>query len=228
MRRGERFGRILAVLMCLAAIGAPQARAQVVIAGHGTRALQPDAPYCADPFQVGVRPVRFSEDDSLSIADLVADTDAALSLRGVTLGRVNTRSVVNGESRDDAGGGCRIYRVTLAYEDMVLSVARELQGHPCAYEHVRHHELHHIDIYRNWTVGMAPRLRLALREKFPAGSFTGTATQRAQAVQIGLDLLRAVLPQQHAFDSDEEYAQNATACDRDIAAIGLRAALHPD
>jgi hypothetical protein len=116
------------------------------------------------------------------------------------VGAVITRSSVY-VSKD----GCS---AVVGYKEPVLYVSRELRRDPCAFQHVLEHEQHHVSLYQRNLQGIDARIK--------ARAAAGEDLFQAAKAEV-----LAVQAEHQAFDSDEEYESNRTACEGKVARLAL-------
>ena len=114
--------------------------------------------------------------------------------------------------------GCREFKTSLGFIHNTLYIGSELQDSFCAVREVRNHELHHVQLYKNF---LEDKLPTRLSEVIPSlqsqlvGLSDVAATQHIQ--DLLYPILREIMPEQNAFDSDGEYHRLANACNGAIA-----------
>jgi hypothetical protein len=115
--------------------------------------------------------------------------------------------------------GCALIQVHGGYRNALMRIASELPKGSCAYEHVLEHENEHARLYAEHLPKAVEKAQDVADRRAPAHWPRSHQEAGAEAALLLFTVLREVMPAQHAFDSDEEYAKNATACDRAIPRI---------
>jgi hypothetical protein len=174
-----------------------------------------------------VSPLPFSpqEDTSQGFAKIQTMTSSVLSVSpqgGHGVGATRAALVARHSlTRDDRG--CLHLELEVGYTPVVSYVARELQNNECAANHVLEHERHHVQIYRDALLTLPQRVESKLRPLFnqvleSADSENGIR----QLKEFALDEAATTQPLHQAFDSDEEYEKNTTACGGAVYSIYRR------
>lgn len=116
--------------------------------------------------------------------------------------------------------GCRVVKASLGYVNSVLFVGRELRANACAFNHVREHEGHHVELYRQFMDETVPARLSELHDELQS-EVAGLSNEDAkQVLQSRLfTLLKEIVPAQNAFDSEEEYDRNSRVCSGAIRRI---------
>jgi hypothetical protein len=172
---------------------------------------------------VEVVPVRFDTDFSQSSAQLTAR--GAHSTGRIVLGLTETqlKSSIsfggNGVVKPITGRYCMrpIIAVKLAFDPMVLNVAREQKQGSCEQKITLDHELRHMRVYTRYLETLAAHMSLDLKQKFGDHIlyFENVAAAKAQMEALTSSTLKPyienglaeVQEQQKTVDSPEEYAR---------------------
>jgi hypothetical protein len=172
---------------------------------------------------VEVEPVRLDTDFSQSSAQLTAR--GAHAAGRIVLGLTETRlksSVSfagNGVVKPVTGRYCMrpSVSVKLAFDPMVLNVAREQPEGSCEHKITLDHEVRHMRVYRRYLETLAGRIEADLRQKFGERILYFPSTRAAEDEMQALTTstlrpyiengLAEVQEQQKAVDSVEEYAR---------------------
>lgn len=172
---------------------------------------------------VEVAPVRFDTDFSQSAAQLTARGAHASGRIVLGLTETQLKSAVsfggNGVVKPVTGRYCMrpVVAVKLAFDPMVLNVAREQKAGSCEHKITLDHEVRHMRVYSRYLDTLAARIEADLRQKFGDGILYFPSTQAAEAEMQALTSstlkpyieggLAEVQQQQKAVDSPEEYAR---------------------
>jgi hypothetical protein len=173
--------------------------------------------------KVEVEPVRFDTDFSQSSAQLTAR--GAHAAGRIVLGLTETRlksSISfggNGVVKPITGRYCMrpIVSVKLAFDPMVLNVAREQKEGSCEQKITLDHEVRHMRVYTRYLETLAARIESDLKQKFGDRIlyFPNVAVAQSQMQELTSSTLRPyienglaeVQEQQRTVDSPEEYAR---------------------
>ena len=141
--------------------------------------------------EVTVLPFTVTEDFTKTFPELQAEV-----LRGSDLGAVVAEATAKLEH---TATGCK---ATIGYLPATMYIARNLKSNQCAFQHVLHHENHHVEIYNQ---------ALSKMQDSITSSFHGNQDDK-EVFQSLVHELDVVKEQHQSFDSPEEYAENSTAC----------------
>lgn len=197
------FLRRLLLLLCVCVFGG--------LWGQAVRAE--DLP-CGPRVVVQTLPFASSERSDLGIREVTRlnkGSNHALTRDGHGLGSTVVRYVVNAHFATDASG-CPSMRVEVGYSNVTVYIARELASDACAFEHVRTHEMTHVQIARRWLNTVPALIERDLRARFSSLQRLPTAERMQAVLASSLANLRHVQGEQDAFDSPSEYRTNDTAC----------------
>ena len=144
-----------------------------------------------ESLEVTVLPFTVTEDFTKTFPELQAEV-----LRGSDLGAVVAEATAKLEHTET---GCK---ATIGYLPATMYIARNLKPNQCAFQHVLHHEYHHVVLYQGALAKMEANLQ--------SGFHTNQDDKEVfQSLVYELDAVKAL---HESFDSPEEYAENSTAC----------------
>jgi hypothetical protein len=185
---------------------------------------------CPLSLTVATHPLMVEEefDRSFSQMDAISDSDSDSAPLGGAQGSVgNTRVAIAADNKMSWDGGCGTLNITVGYTHAKVYVARELERNACAREHVLAHERHHVALYRRALLTLAERTHAKLAPLVARISPTAITPEDVDMLlEVAMEEAATVMPEHAAFDSDEEYARNLSACDGAISRL-FRRALRP-
>lgn len=121
--------------------------------------------------------------------------------------------------------------VGLSVNPQQVYIAREFPQGSCAFNHIAEHELRHVRVNQARLEQVADQLKVELQSALGGRVFYGEHSQLRQQLEQAVtkdwlpwvqQQLNAVDAQHQLIDSPQEYAQNQTACNGEIARV-LRA-----
>ena len=174
--------------------------------------------HCRPQVSVRALPLAYSEVDSGDVRVVTAlnrNSSLPLMQRSYGLGSTYAESRVTAYWRQDAQG-CPALELEVGYQKTTVHIASELKDDPCAYEHVRAHEMNHLAIYRRWLEEAPERVGAAFRERFASLAALEPQRRNQETIRLALQEFGKVRAQHDAFDSEEEYAANQAVCERFI------------
>jgi hypothetical protein len=213
-----RARRTLASLACVA----------LALPAGGCDLVRPFEDVCArklGPAEVLVQaaPVQFETDFSMSSAQLTARGAPAAGRIVMGLTETQLKSAIsiagNGVVKPITGRYCMrpSVQVKLAFEPMVLRVAREQKPGSCEHQLTLDHERRHMGVYARYLDDLAERVQADLKQQFGDRILYFPSTQAAeaqvQAMAAGVlkpyieNGLAQVQELQKKVDSPEEYAR---------------------
>lgn len=182
-------------------------------------------PGCEPQLSVTTLPFEPREDFTKGFAGIQALTQQSsheLTRAGQGVGATRVAISAKNDTTTDAQG-CPVLNIAVGYANPVVYIASELGRNECAQRHVLEHERHHVALYRESLETLAERVRVALLPKL-AGAFADEKSEAAvkALLEASMDEAQRVMPLHHAFDSEEEYDRNESACDGAIKSLFKR------
>lgn len=157
-----------------------------------------------------------------AIQALTQQSGHALTRAGQGVGATRVAISATNNTTSDAQG-CPVLNIAVGYAHPVVYVASELQANECAQSHVLSHEREHVKLYRESLQTLAERTKALLEPQLATAYANPRPDQGVRTLQeAAMDEAQKVMPLHNAFDSEEEYERNETACDGAIKSIFKR------
>jgi hypothetical protein len=181
------------------------------------------------------RTAPYTTNMSLDIAELTVKSPPPVhgqKTLGLTVARhaSDFESERNGLRDPDTGEYCMrpSFQVTLSYNPIEVFVARELAPGSCPYQEVLHHELRHVEAYRQQLSTAVENVGRALRAHYADRIFYGDPESLRSELEKAIEQhwlpfaqheLEAVEKLHQGIDTAKEYRRYQTVCDGEINRI---------